>query len=175
LIQGDSSLTALILLIVLGAWAAILFSIGYFATFWIWRQWRWVRVLIGLVVMVSCYLLPVIDEIQGKKEFEALCKTGGTYQISPKAVGKKFDLIFKATENILLPGYSIPIEETTITYTDAATGEVVASVKAYIAKKGWFARLINYPESGPIWVRNQCFPADAEEARRQQITNKVLN
>jgi hypothetical protein len=131
--------------------------------------------------MISLFTLPLRDEIKGAQEFEALCKTGGVYQISPNAVGKKFDLKYSSSGYTNLSGYSRPVEEKTISYIDVATGEVVATAKAYLAKGGWIVRQGWLRNSGggdgALIGRPQCFPpSDADQERRlQAVTNKILN
>ncbi|MGB9151377.1 MAG: hypothetical protein WCB36_14155 [Burkholderiales bacterium] len=165
----------LLFFFILGLWALVLFCLGYFLSFPI--KHKGIRLVIGILVAVFCYQLPVRDELKGKEEFEALCKTGGVYQISPKAEGKKFDLISQGSPKKRLSGFSIPIEEMNITYTDAATGEVIATVNAYFAKGGWLVQhgfgLMS--QTNPLFVRSQCFPSDKEAARIQRITNKIVN
>jgi hypothetical protein len=157
-------------------WGALLFLTGYVLTFWIKK--RWIRALIGLAVLAALFTLPVRDEIKGQEEFEALCRAGGVYQISPKAEGKKFDLLFTATEYTNLAGYSRPVKEATTSYVDAVSGEVVATAKVYVAGGGWLVQkkiIVLSSTDGPLIGRSQCFPPDSEEIRRQKITNKVIN
>lgn len=132
------------------------------------------------VLTAVLFVAPVADEILGVYQFEALCATGGVYQIAPEAQGKKFDLLYGSTPNKKLTGYVRPVEEMTITYTDVTTDKVVASAKAYVAHGGWLVRTLGFSTSstsGPLMSRSQCFPGDVpEQARRQQaITNKILN
>ncbi len=172
-------MAGLLVLAVLLFWGLILFSAGYYLTFWIRK--KWIRMVVGLVVLLALFTLPIRDELKGKEEFEGLCKSGGVYQISPKAVGKKFDLMYRSTDFTRLAGYVRPIEESTISYTDVATGEVVATAKAYVAKGGWLVRHGLLKNSGggdgAIWGRPQCFPpvSAREQARLRDITNKVVN
>lgn len=169
-------MSALLILLVLGLWGATLYFSAYYLTFFI--QKKWIRQLIGAVTVVALFTLPVRDEIKGSEEFEALCKSGGIYQISPKAIGKKFDLKFSATEYKPLPGYSRPVEEATISYTDVATGEVVATAKAYGAKGGWIVQRGWMRNSGggdgALIGRPQCSPSEAEGIRLAAIANKFV-
>ena len=136
-----SALIVLIVLIILSIWGALLYNFGYYASFAVKR--KWMRQVIGAVVTVGLFILPINDEIAGAKEFEALCKIGGVYQIAPSAFGKKFDLKSNYSENKKLSGYSRPVEEIAIVFSDIATGNEVATAKAYVAKGGWLGRVIN--------------------------------
>lgn len=166
-------MSALLLLLVGGLWGATLFFSAYFLTFFIPN--KGIRLVIGLVAMIGLFTLPLRDEIKGAEEFEELCKTGGVYQISPNAVGKKFDLKFSATQYTALVGYSRPVEEATISYTDTATGEVIATAKAYVAKGGWLVRQGFLRNSGggdgALLGRPQCLPSETEGNRLAAIAN----
>lgn len=170
-------MSALLLLLLGGLWAAALYFSAYLLTFFIPK--KWIRQLIGAVAVVSLFTLPMRDEIKGAEEFEALCKTGGVYQISPNAVGKKFDLKSSDTGYKKLAGYARPVEEMTIVYIDIATGDVIATVKAYFAGGGWLVQhrfLMNSGGGDGAFIgRPQCFPSDEEAARLQAITNKTVN
>lgn len=172
-------MSGLLLLLVLGAWGASLYFASYYLTFFI--QAKRTRVLISITTMVLLFAVPVWDEIKGRTEFEALCKTGGVYQISPNAVGKKFDLKYSSSEHTNVSGQIRPVVEHTIFYTDVVTGAVVVTGKAYSAGGGWLVRAIGVnPTSGgtgPLIGRFQCFPDDSvEQARRlNAVINKVIN
>ena len=167
------------ILFVLAVWVSLLFVFGYVLTFPLKK--RWIRVTAGVAVAVVLFTLPMRDEIKGKEEFEALCRVGGVYQISPQADGKKFDLKSSYSEKMPLTGYARPVEEVIVTYTDIATDEVVATAKAYIAKGGWLVRrgwLMNSGGGdGAFLGRPQCFPGDSPEQahRLHAITNKIVN
>ena len=172
-------MSALLLLLVGGLWGAVLYFSAYFLTFFIPK--KWIRQVIGTVAVIGLFTLPMRDEIKGAQEFEALCRVGGVYQISPNAIGKKFDLKYSSTAIKKIEGFTRPVEEITISYTDAISGEVVATGKAYIAKGGWLVRHGLLRNSGggdgAFSGRPQCFPpSNAEqETRLQAITNKVIN
>lgn len=172
-------MSALLILLVGGLWAATLFLLAYFLTFFIPN--KGIRAAIGVVAMIGLFTLPMRDEIKGAEEFEALCKTGGVYQISPNAVGKKFDLKYRSTDSKSLSGVIRPVDEMTISFTDIATGEVVATGKAYIAKGGWLVRhrlLMNSGGGdGAFLGRPQCFPGDipGQAGRIHAITRKIVD
>lgn len=166
-----------LILIVIGVWTLVLYCVAYLATYPLKRH-KGTRALVILILMGAGFTLPIWDELKGKEEFEALCSAGGVYQIVPETEGKKFDLIYASTPNRKLTGYARPVEEKTITYTDAATGNVIATAKAYIASGGWLVRTIGFSVSstdGPLMGRDQCFPSGDQRAKLRKITNKVLN
>lgn len=110
-----------------------------------------------------------------------MCKTGGVYQIAPEAIGKKFDLKSSYSDRKALQGYTRPVDQETQSYTDNATGQIVATAYIYFAKGGWLVRNGWLPAmsggQGPLFGRSQCFPGDVPEqaASRQAITRKIIN
>jgi hypothetical protein len=154
-------------------WAWVLFGLGYFLSFPLKKKEH--RAIIGMVVTVVFFLLPIIDEIKGWQEFESLCNVGNKYQISPKAEGKKFDLKFAVTPEKELKGYSRPVLEETITYTDLATGEVMATAKAYSARGGWLVRhgFGLTSQSAPLLGPGRCAPY--QNPRNKESYNRFLS
>ena len=172
-------MSALIILLVLCIWSAALYTAGYYASYAVQR--KRVRQLIGGVAVIGITTLVLWDEVRGTQEFEQLCKTGGVYQIAPEAVGKKFDLKYTSTEKAALQGTVRPVEEVSIAYIDVATGNAVATAKAYLARPGWLVRnrWLPSPSGGaaPLFGRSQCFPGDESGQSKplHAITNKILN
>jgi energy-coupling factor transporter transmembrane protein EcfT len=165
-----------LLFFVLIIWGAFLFCLGYFATFFINK--KWLRFIFGILAAALLFTFPIRDELKGSDEFEALCSSGGVYQIKKSAEGKKFDLIYQATPYKSIYGYSRPVKEKTISFIDAASGEVIAVAKGYSAGGGWLVRnkiLASTSINGPLIGRNECRPPPDEEFRRQKITNKLVN
>lgn len=169
-------MSALIVLIILGIWGALLYNFGYYASFAVKR--KWVRQVIGAAITLGLFTLPINDEIAGAKEFEALCKLGGTYQIAPSAYGKKFDLQYSSTAFKPLSGFVRPVEEKSIFYADVSSGEIVATAKAYVAKGGWLVQRGWLKNSGggdgAFLGRPQCFPSETEGNRLSAVVNKFV-
>ncbi len=95
-----------------------------------------------------------------------------------EAYQKKFDLVVDATPYRELTGYSRPVKEMTITYSNSTTGEVVATARAYAAGGGWLVQkkvIALTSTSGPLLGRDECFPPATERARLRQITSKLVN
>ena len=159
---------ALIVLLILGLWSALLYNAGFYASFAIPR--KWVRQLMGIVAVVGGTALALWDEVKGVQEFEQLCKTGGVYQIAPEAIGKKFDLKYTSTDQISMLGTIRPVEEISIAY--------VATAKAYLARPGWLVRNHWLPSpsggSAPLFGRPQCFPNMEEGNRLKVIASKFI-
>lgn len=169
-------MSVLIVLLILCIWGALLYNFGYYASFAVKR--KWVRQVIGAAVTLGLFTLPLNDEIAGAKEFEALCNSGGAYQIAPSAFEKKFDLKSNYSENKKLSGYSQPVEEIAIVFSDIATGNEIATAKAYVAKGGWLVQRGWLKNSGggdgAFLGRPQCFPSETEGNRLSAVVNKFV-
>ena len=172
-------MSALIILLILGIWSALLYNAGFYASFAIPR--KWVRQLMGIVAVVGGTALALWDEVKGVQEFEQLCKTGGVYQIAPEAVGKKFELKSTLTGGTVVQDTVRPVEQQNIAYIDVETGKTIATAKAYLARPGWLIRNRWLPSpsggSAPLFGRPQCFPwSDKKQALRlEEITNKLID
>ncbi|WP_143171859.1 hypothetical protein [Rhizobacter sp. OV335] len=164
---------------ILALWAGFLFLIGYGLTFRV--EHRMLRIVAGGVAVLLLFLAPIYDEILGGSEFEELCMDGSIYKISAGATDKRFDLIYAASAPSIVPGLIRPANEIAISYTDVASGAIIATGKAFIAKGGWLAgrhwAVSMSGGDGPLLGRAQCFPGDQpEEARRlHAITNRIIN
>ena len=143
-------MSALIVLLILCIWGALLYNFGYYASFAVKR--KWVRQVIGAAVTLGLFTLPINDEIAGAKEFEALCKSGGAYQIAPEAKGKKFDLKYSEIEGRMLKDHSLPIQEYFTKITDASSGQVLATGKTYTLLGG---RLVRFLGGNPMGTGNK--------------------
>lgn len=172
-------MAALIILLILVLWAGFLFLVGYGLTFRV--DNKIMRMVAGGAAVVLLFLIPIYDEILGGSEFEELCKRGAVYKISAGAADKRFDLIYAASVPSIVPGLIRPANEIAISYTDVASGAIIATGKAFVAKGGWLVRrhwAVNMSGGdGPLLGRAQCFPGDQpEEARRlHAITNRIIN
>lgn len=170
-------MSAILILIVFALWGALLFSVGYYGTFFL--NSRSIRLGVGIIATALLITLPLWDELSGAAEFEEICRTNAVFKIAPDANGRRFDLKYEQSPSRPLQGHSRPIEEATITYTDVATNEVVAIGKAYFAKGGMLVKRRLIANSGggdgAFIGRPQCFPAGDERAKVQAITNKLVN
>ena len=165
----------LLIAIVLGLWTLVVFGLGHFLSFPI--QNKTTRKKIGLWVAVLLFFLPILDELKGVQEFESLCKNNAVFEISPKAEGKKFDLKVSSSPLKPLTGYSRPVSESTIWYTDAASGDVMATGKQYATTGGWLVQHKVYlmSQTGPLIGRGHCDPPDEEYRKLHTITQKILD
>jgi hypothetical protein len=90
-------------------------------------------------MVVVLFPMPLIDEIIGKRQFEALCKANGIESADVStARGKRVKL--EVREPRLLKGTMVPIEERDRFYKDVDTDEVLIHHKSYFSPGGWLKR-----------------------------------
>jgi hypothetical protein len=170
-------MNALIILLFLGIWSALLYNAGFYASFAIKR--KSIRRALGITAVIAVTTLVLWDEIEGTREFERLCASGGVYQIAPEAIGKKFDLKSSYSDYIPVLGLTRPVDEQLIGYTDIASGSVMATGKAFFAKGGWMIRkgflIDSSGGKGPLFGRSQCFPDQLQNKRLQEIANSFIH
>lgn len=168
----------LILLIIVAPWAAFLYGVSYvcLARF----KSRHARKTAAAFIAAVLVPLPIVDEIVGAWQFSELCAAESKYAISPATLGRRFDLRQGSTGPTARSGSVRPLDQMTITFTDVATGEVVATGPAFIAKGGWLVQHLGSPtgaNDSPLLGRQQCFPSSSmpQAAQLRSITNKIVN
>ena len=93
---------------------------------------------LGVAVFLVAALAPFFDEIIGRREFQHLCASEAKVWVSPnasKVVAAKDVGSFSSRE-----GFFFPIQEQSVKYTDAETGEVFYSFKAFHTPGGLLMR-----------------------------------
>ncbi len=140
----------LLILLAIVLWVVVLYGAGYFLTFFI--KPKWIRHAIGLAVLVSLFTLPLRDEMEGGKEFRKLCRDSAAMQIMQTEPGKKFDLRYSITDGSMLKDFALPIQEHFTKYTDASTGQVIATGKTYTLYGG---RIVRFLGGNPMGTGNK--------------------
>jgi len=171
-------MSALIILIVLGIWSALVYNAGYYAGFGIER--KWIRRVVGVTVVVAVTTLMLWDEILGVREFDALCASARAFQISSEDEGKNFEVQFSRSSKKILPGFLRPVEGHIDTYTELTTGKVIAIGNGYAAKGGFLVRALgSNPLNGStdaLLGNTYCYPSkykDQVERLRAMINIDV--
>jgi hypothetical protein len=99
-------------------------------------RWRVAAKTLSLLILIA---LPFVDEVIGKHQFEALCRTNGIESADvSKARGKTVTVKYKGDR--LLAGTVIPIHETDVLFSDVETGEILVQYNIYRASGGWVMR-----------------------------------
>ena len=100
------------------------------------RKWRGAA---GFTIFAVLLASPFIDELVGRPQFEALCKSNGvqTADIS-KARAKRVNVKYGARQPV--HGGWVPILESDVQYFDATSGELLAAHKNYYSPGGWVMR-----------------------------------
>ena len=170
-------MSALIILLVLAIWSGLLYHAGYYAGFAIGQ--RWIRQALGVAVVISVTTLVFWDEIQGAKEFEALCNSAKGFEIAPNTSGKKFNLEVSSSDGVILVGNIRPIREYVVKFNDRATGKLVAYGKGYSAQGGRLVRMLGkHPINGgqsALFGKTDCSPYSQSAEAHKRINSLDIN
>lgn len=124
---------------------------------------------VGLIVFIAITPLPLLDEIVGQHQFDALCQIGTVLTVDQQRIkGRRIKLTFEPS-NAPVSELAVPTTFTRVMFRDALSGEVFGSYGRYVAKGGWLVRTLGLSEAdSPLWMsRSQCSP---EEGSKQMAT-----
>ena len=117
---------------------------------------------------------PLIDELIGRYEFEALCqKNANNFQILAKDIGGRITEFRSNPKAKLLESAAINIYHHGSEYVDIHTGEVIVRFDWYEAEAGVLAKTLHVFENDkPLIIKpSVCSP----EQRRMESVTKTLN
>lgn len=118
------------------------------------------RMLLALALFALIFVLPVTDEIIGGYQFRKLCENSALKIDAEKAKGKTVKLVIDPS-NEILRGTAITIYHSHMSYRDINTNEEIASNNKYVAKGGWFIKMLGVFEGdGPLTLSpTYCSPS----------------
>ncbi len=134
---------------------AILAAVAVLVARQIVRPIRNTRLRIGATALltVAFMTLLVADEIVGGYQFRALCGENAVLRIDPeKARGQTVKVVIDPS-NEIVPRTPITIYHSHLTFLDVGTNEQIAEYDSYVAKGGWFIRMLGISEkNAPIII-----------------------
>jgi hypothetical protein len=149
----ESGMTGLFLLVVVLAWLVAV----VFLTNWLMKRVsikpKPVRAAMAMMMFVVLLPLPVADEIVGGFQYRALCEKNAVLRIDEaKAEGRTVKVVVDPS-NEILPGTAITIYHSHLSFFDVRTNEKIAEYDRYVAKGGWFIRMLGISEgNAPITI-----------------------
>ena len=152
-------MTGILLLFFAAVWFALAVAMAYaFA-------WKIKNSLLRSVVAVTVFgvllVLPVIDELIGKQQFESLCKKYAIVKIDEQHARDRRVLSTLRKEDQFAEGTAVPIRIDPYTYRDAETDEVIVSYHTLHADGGWLIRALGISETNaPLLFKSGCAPED---------------
>lgn len=116
-------------------------------------QNAWLRIGATALLTVAFMALLVVDELIGGYQFRQLCKENAVLRIDPeKARGRTVKVVIDPS-NEILPWTPITIYHSHLIFLDVRTNEQIAEYDRYVAKGGWFIRLLGISEgNAPITI-----------------------
>ena len=130
------------------------------------------KVLLRAVMVVGVFPLMVADEIIGKYQFEALCKTCGVESMDLSAAKGKHVKVEYGERNFV-KWTAVPIRESNVNVYSAENNDLLFKYKDYYANGGWIMRYtpisLGYP-SPMLFDGNGCgFPLKRQIFRDNNI------
>lgn len=121
----------------------------------------WLRTGATAVLTIAFMTLLVVDELIGGFQFRALCKADTSLKINAEKIRGRTVKIVVAPLNEILEGKAVAIYHSHESFRDTATNEEIASNDWYVAKGGWFIRLLGVLEKNDplIIVPSYCYPS----------------
>ena len=109
-----------------------------------------VSAVAGVAAFAAAVILPFVDEILGRYQFQSLCAAEATVWVHPNAASV---LAAKAKPSLKdLQGFAFPIQEQMSEYVDLATGEPFLRVRAFHTPGGFVMRSgLNMGHSTACW------------------------
>lgn len=113
----------------------------------------WLRTGATVLLTVAFMTLLVADELIGGYQFNKLCRESAVLRIdTEKARGRTVKVVIEPS-NEILSGTAITIYHSHESFRDRATNEEIASNDWYVAKGGWFIRMLGISEgNAPITI-----------------------
>jgi hypothetical protein len=116
-------------------------------------QNAWLRIGATAMLTVAFMTLLVADEIVGGFQFSRLCQENAVLRIDPeKARGRTVKVVIEPS-NEIVPWTPITIYHSHLSFLDIVTNEQIAEYDRYVAKGGWFIRVLGISEgNAPITI-----------------------
>lgn len=100
------------------------------------RPWRWIT---APVLLATLLVLPVVDEIVGRFQFERLCRVNGIDSADlSNAEGKKVNVEYG--ERSPVGGTALPVQGGEVLYRQVDTGVLLFQHWNYYSNGGWLMR-----------------------------------
>lgn len=148
---------ALVALLAMALWCLIAFVLAraisaLFPASW----WRWPG---GVLVFGVVFVMPVLDEMIGRRQFEALCKASPGIQVD-RTTARGRTVYDARGELAEVGGMWIPVVARPVRFVDVHSGETVLHFRSYTAYGGLLATTVGFPEGGtPLSFTGSCSPA----------------
>jgi len=148
---------ALLILAVIALWCLVSFLLALaIAAAFPKRWWRW---LAAALMFAAILLMPVVDELGGRRQFDALCTANASIQVDP-ATARGRTVYDAHAEFVEVDGTWVDVLALPVRFVDARTGQTVVSFREFRARGGWLAQAVGFPEGRtPLTFEGTCSPA----------------
>ena len=151
------------------------FFISIMLSRWFGRRFRHssTRAAVALLSFAALLVLPVVDELIGMRQFDALCEGGATLKIDAERIKGKTVRVIVEPSWARVEGTAIPISYSRYSYRNVATNEELASYTLFNAKGGWLVHALRLFESNEPLISNRSgcsFRGEGHLSRTYQFT-----
>lgn len=113
-----------------------------------------VRVGLWFAIVPVLWVVPVLDEVVGARQFEALCKPENAHHVHSRvASAADLELVHGQSEEVA--GKAMPIRVRRIDLIEKSTGAPAGFINAYTTNGGWVSRHV-LQGWGPWFGRPEC-------------------
>lgn len=147
----------LVILAVIALWCLVSFLLAcVIAAAFPKSRWRWFAVALVFAVL---FTMPVLDELVGRRQFDALCAANSSIQVDP-ATARGRTVYDAHAEFVKVEGTWLDVVSLPVRFVDARTGETVVGFREFRARGGWLAQTVGFPEGRtPLTFEGTCSPA----------------
>ena len=113
----------------------------------------WLRTGATALLTVAFMTLLVADELIGGYQFRQLCQKDAVLRIDPATAQGRTVKVVIDPSNEIVPRAPITIYHSHLSFLDVGTNEKIAEYDRYVAKGGWFIRILGISEgNAPITI-----------------------
>jgi hypothetical protein len=166
-------MSGIFLILVVMGWLVAVVAL----TWWVAARFKSLalQVISSLVLFPGLLALPLIDEIIGKRQFDALCERYAVQYIDEAHAMNRRVVYERRGADQYAEGTAIEIRIDPIVFRDAETNRVLVSYRTLHAKGGWLIRTLGISETNsPLLVPRGCAPKD-QDAFKTKFNITVIN
>lgn len=166
-------MTGLLLLFVAAVWFALAAAIAIAFTRRI--ENAILRSVLGATVFGVLLVLPVLDELIGKWQFDSLCEKYAVVQVDERHAANRRVFSMLRKNDHFAEGTILQIRIDPYIYRDSETNEILVRYHLLYANGGWLIQSLGISETGaPLLFQSGCAPPD-RYAFKKKFNITVLN
>ncbi|WP_143518165.1 hypothetical protein [Pseudomonas sp. PIC25] len=158
-------MTGFLLAAVFAAWLVFV----VFVTRYVIRLFKsgFLRVIGGVSIFLVLLIVPLIDELVGKWQFNSLCKSYAVVQVDEEHAYNRNVFSEVRKEDRYVEGVMLKIRIDPYVYRDVDTGNVIVKYHILHAQGGWLVRFLGVSEANaPLLFEGGCAPSNRYDFKK---------